>query len=85
MLRAQEAHTWAPRPYDDIDGKVIGVVGMGPIAREIIRMSAALGMRPIGMRRAVLGDEPCETWTLDRLPELAGHGRRARVRPAVDR
>ena len=44
---------------------------MGPIAREIIRMAAALGMRPIGMRRAVLGDEPCETWTLDRLPELA--------------
>ncbi len=34
-------------------------------------MAAALGMRPIGMRRAVLGDEPCETWTLDRLPELA--------------
>ena len=28
-------------------------------------------MRPIGMRRAVLGDEPCETWTLDRLAELA--------------
>src|SRR6188472_2095480 len=44
---------------------------MGPIAREVVRMSAALGMRPIGMRRAVIGDEPCETWSLDRLAELA--------------
>jgi len=73
MLRDQANHEWNPVRFDDIDGKVIGVVGMGPIAREVIRMSAALGMRPIGMRRAVVGDEPCETWTLDRLRELAGH------------
>ena len=71
ILRDQDAHVWAPRPFDDIDGRTIGVVGMGPIAREIIRMAAALGMRPIGMRREVLGDEPCETWPLARLPELA--------------
>jgi D-2-hydroxyacid dehydrogenase (NADP+) len=71
ILGDQEAHVWSPRPFDDIDGKTIGVVGMGPIAREIIRIATALGMRPIGMRRAVLGDEPCETWTLDRLTELA--------------
>jgi len=73
VLRDQADHRWNPVRFDDIDGKVIGVVGMGPIAREVVRMSAALGMRPIGMRRAVIGDEPCETWTLDRLHELAGH------------
>ncbi len=73
VLRDQATHTWAPRPFDDIAGKVIGVVGMGPIGREVIRMATALGMRPIGMRRAVLGDEPCETWPLDRLGELAAH------------
>lgn len=71
ILRDQDAHVWSPRPFDDIDGKTIGVVGMGPIAREIIRMATALGMHPIGMRRSLVGDEPCETWTLDRLPELA--------------
>jgi phosphoglycerate dehydrogenase-like enzyme len=71
ILRNQADHVWAPTPFDDIEGKTIGVLGMGPIAREVIGMAAALGMRPIGMRRAVLGDEPCETWTLDRLPELA--------------
>ena len=71
VLADQAAHRWHPRPFVDLDGQTIGVVGMGPIARETIRMAAALGMRPIGMRRAVLGDEPCESWTLDRLPELA--------------
>ncbi len=71
VLRDQAAHVWNPRPFDDLDGKTIGVVGMGPIAREVIGLATAFGMRPIGMRRAVLGDEPCETWTLDRLPELA--------------
>jgi len=71
VLRDQAAHVWSFRPYEDLDGQTIGVVGMGPIAREVIRMATVLGMRPIGMRRSVLGDEPCETWTLDRLPELA--------------
>ena len=71
LLRDQAAHVWAPRPFNDLDGQTIGVLGMGPIAREIIRLALAFGMRPIGMRRAVLGDEPCETWPLDRLGELA--------------
>jgi D-2-hydroxyacid dehydrogenase (NADP+) len=71
LLRDQAAHVWAYRPFEDIDGQTIGVVGMGPIAREVIGMASVLGMRPIGMRRAVVGDEPCETWTLDRLTELA--------------
>ena len=30
---------WDPRPFDDVDGKTIGVVGMGPIAREVIRLA----------------------------------------------
>jgi D-2-hydroxyacid dehydrogenase (NADP+) len=73
LIRDQADHVWAPRPFDDLDGKTIGVVGMGPIAREIIRLATAFDMRPIAMRRAVLGDEPCETWTLDRLAELAAN------------
>lgn len=71
LLRAQAAHEWSPRRFVDLDGTTIGVVGMGPIGLEVIRLSTALGMRPIGMRRAVVGDEPCETWPLDRLAELA--------------
>ena len=70
-LRDQSAHEWAPRRFDDLEGRTIGVVGMGPIGLEIIALATAIGMRPIGMRRRELGDEPCETWPLDRLTELA--------------
>jgi D-2-hydroxyacid dehydrogenase (NADP+) len=68
---AQCEHRWAPREWTDLEGQTVGVVGMGPIGLEVVRLTSALGMRPIGMRRTVRGDEPCETWTFDRLPELA--------------
>ncbi len=71
LLRDQLAHHWDPRRYDDIEGRTIGVLGMGPIGLEVIRLAEAMGMRAIGMRRAVIGDEPCETWTIGRLAELA--------------
>lgn len=70
-LRDQTAHSWMPRRFDDVEGQTIGVVGMGPIGRAIVDVSTAVGMDPIGMRRRVLGDEPCETWPLTRLGELA--------------
>jgi D-2-hydroxyacid dehydrogenase (NADP+) len=70
-LRAQAEHRWEHRSIDELDGRTIGVVGMGPIGLEVLRLADAFGMRAIGMRRSVRGDEPCETWTLDRLHELA--------------
>lgn len=71
LFRAQAAHEWAPHRYDDVAGQTVGVVGMGPIGLEVIRLATAVGMLPIGVRRRVVGDEPCETWALDRLAELA--------------
>lgn len=70
-LRDQAAHEWSPHSFDDLEGQTIGVVGMGPIGLEIIRLAEVFGMRPIGMRRAVVGGEPCETWPLGRFAELA--------------
>ena len=69
---AQADHRWDPRPVVELDGLTIGVVGMGPIGLEVIRLAETMGMRAIGMRRRVLGHEPCETWDLSRLHELAG-------------
>ncbi|TVR25238.1 MAG: D-2-hydroxyacid dehydrogenase [Ilumatobacter sp.] len=71
-LRAQAEHRWEARGIRELDGLTIGVVGMGPIGQEIARLGQAFGMHAIGMRRTVTGDEPCETWTFDRLHELAG-------------
>jgi D-2-hydroxyacid dehydrogenase (NADP+) len=71
-LAAQSEHRWDARSIRELDGLTLGVVGMGPIGLEVTRLGAAFGMHPIGMRRTVRGDEPCETWTFDRLHELAG-------------
>lgn len=70
-LRDQAAHEWAPHSFTDLDGQTVGVVGMGPIGRELVPLCEAVGMRAIGMRRTVTGDEPCETWPLERFAELA--------------
>jgi phosphoglycerate dehydrogenase-like enzyme len=68
--RDQQAHRWQHRDVVDLEGRVLGVVGLGAIGTEVARIGAALGMRVIGMRRTPIGDEPCETWTTDRLHEL---------------
>jgi len=72
FLRAQARHAWEMRDVEDLEGRTVGVIGMGPIGLEVARLAAAFGMRAIGMRRTVTGDEPCETWTFDRLDELLG-------------
>ncbi len=70
-FHAQSAHRWEPHRIGELEGRSIGVVGMGPIGLEIIRLAEVFGMRPIGMRRQVRGDESCETWPLGRFAELA--------------
>jgi phosphoglycerate dehydrogenase-like enzyme len=70
FLRDQAAHRWAQRRVGDVEGRVVAVLGMGPIGSEAARLAGELGMRPIGVRRSVTGEEPCETWTFDRLDEL---------------
>jgi D-2-hydroxyacid dehydrogenase (NADP+) len=71
-FRAQQEHRWEQRRITDLEGMRLGIIGMGPIGAEVARLALEFGMKPIGMRRTVNGTEPCETWTLDRLMELAG-------------
>jgi phosphoglycerate dehydrogenase-like enzyme len=70
FLRDQAEQHWRTRDVGDVEGTVVGMLGMGPIGTESARLAQEFGMRVIGMRRTVSGDEPCETWTLDRLHEL---------------
>jgi D-2-hydroxyacid dehydrogenase (NADP+) len=69
-LRDQAERRWNTRVLGDVEGTTVAVVGMGPIGLETARLANELGMRPIGVRRTIRGDEPCETWTFDRLHEL---------------
>jgi phosphoglycerate dehydrogenase-like enzyme len=69
-LRDQAERRWAPRNIGDLQGRTLGVIGLGPIGMEVARLGAAFGMNVIGVRREPRGDEPCETWPLDRLDDL---------------
>ena len=72
LMRRQSRRAWDPVMVRDLDGMRLGVVGMGAIGSEVARLAGAFDMRTIGLRRTVRGDEPCETWTADRLHELLG-------------
>jgi phosphoglycerate dehydrogenase-like enzyme len=67
--RDQHARHWNPRDVEDVSGQRLLVVGLGPIGLELARLGAALGMEVRGLRRTPRGDEPCETWPLERLDE----------------
>jgi len=68
--RDQAARRWNPRDIEDLTGQRLLVVGLGPIGLELARLAAGLGMEVSGLRRTPRGDEPCETWPLERLDEL---------------
>jgi phosphoglycerate dehydrogenase-like enzyme len=67
---AQRRRAWEPHAVTDLAELTLGVVGLGPIGLEVARLGRAFGMETIGLRRTPMGDEPCETWPLARLPEL---------------
>ncbi|MCE9621756.1 MAG: D-2-hydroxyacid dehydrogenase [Actinomycetia bacterium] len=67
---AQTAHEWPEQDVIDVEGRTMGIIGLGSIGAEVARLAQHFGMRVIGMRRKPRGDEPCETWSTDRLHEL---------------
>lgn len=69
-MDAQRSTSWAPHDIEDLEGRVLGVLGLGPVGAEVARLGQALRMRVVGIRRTPDGTEPCEAWGFDRLPEL---------------
>ena len=70
LVDAQRDHRWAPFTFDELEGARVAVVGMGAIGLEVIRLAQAMGMDVVGVRRSVVGDEPCETVPMDRLADV---------------
>jgi phosphoglycerate dehydrogenase-like enzyme len=66
----QSQRVWKPRAVRDLQGQVLGVVGLGPIGLEVARLGAAFGMEVVGVRRTPRGDEAFETVSLDGLPKV---------------
>lgn len=68
--RDQAARVWNERDVEDLSGRRIAVVGLGPIGLEVARLALAFGMDVVGLRREPRGDEPCETRSLRELDAL---------------
>ncbi|MGZ5153538.1 MAG: D-2-hydroxyacid dehydrogenase [Burkholderiales bacterium] len=80
-LAAQQQHRWDPmRASDaprDLQGQTAVIVGLGHIGKEIARLSRALGLNVIGIRRSPrLAEDPVD--------ELYAPGRLADVLPRAD-
>ena len=52
LFRAQMERTWQRRPMVAVEGKTLGVVGLGAIGQEIARRAESSGMNVIGVRRS---------------------------------
>lgn len=48
----QRRHEWNSLKQDELWGKTVGIVGLGPIGRGVAARAKAFGMRTIGMRRS---------------------------------
>ena len=51
-IRAQDAHKWDRWPSALIDGKTVGILGVGAIALDLAPKCKALGMRVVGISSA---------------------------------
>ena len=68
----QDKREWQRHEFDELDGSRLAVVGMGPIGNEIARLGTALNMEVEAIRRTPTGDEPCPTFSFDKLDEVIG-------------
>jgi phosphoglycerate dehydrogenase-like enzyme len=53
----QKSALWQRQDNDTLDGKTLGIIGLGNIGRQIAKRAAAFGMRTLGARRTVGRDE----------------------------
>lgn len=47
----QKQGRWVPTVAQPLNGKTLGILGLGAIGQEVARLAAALGMRVVGTRR----------------------------------
>ena len=72
-MDAQRRNAWEPHSRSDLDGSRMVVVGMGPIGMHVARLARAFAIDVVGVRRTVMGDEPCHTVSFAALDEELAH------------
>ena len=75
LIEDQRARAWPEvrRPFRELSGQTLFLLGLGEIGREVARLGKALGMRTVGFRRT---EGPPPEWVDEvhgpqRLAELA--------------
>ena len=70
-LAAHEQRRWAPLPHGELNGQVVGIIGLGNSGADLARKCQAFHMTVLGMRRSAV---PCdfvdEMFGLDNLHEM---------------
>ena len=71
----QPAHKWTHRVAQPLNGKTLGILGLGAVGQELARLATALGMRVIGTKRRVepmpdLAPGLAEVFASDRTDEV---------------
>ncbi|MGA7975489.1 MAG: NAD(P)-dependent oxidoreductase [Pseudolabrys sp.] len=61
------AGVWTPQEGMQLQGKTLGVVGLGGIGREVARIGHGIGMEVIGYNRTAHADAPCALTDIDDL------------------
>ncbi len=51
VVEDQKRRRWTRRVPEPLNGKTLGILGLGAIGQEVARLAAALGMRVVGTRR----------------------------------
>ncbi len=67
MDRGVRAGTWGPLEGVQLQGKTLGVVGLGGIGGEVVRIARGIGMEVIAWNRTRRDDAPCPVVELDKL------------------
>jgi len=67
MDRAVRAGTWGPLEGVQLQGKTLGVIGLGGIGSEVVRIARGIGMEAIAWNRTRRDDAPCPMVELDDL------------------
>ena len=52
-FRAQQERAWRPFWPDELEDKTVGVLGVGAIGARVVRLTSALDMRVLAVRRSV--------------------------------
>ncbi|MBI1886753.1 MAG: D-2-hydroxyacid dehydrogenase [Chloroflexi bacterium] len=68
-FRAQSEAAWRPYLAEELEGKTVGVIGLGAIGKHVAKLAKGLGMRVLAVRRSD-GAPPVEH--IDRLLPRSG-------------